>query len=79
MATHDRATHDRATPDFSELDRHIQEVLDLCTLLRTENRSLKARQRTWVTERADLVEKNELAKTELDAMIQRLKSLEQDA
>ena len=33
---------------------------------------------TWHTERARLLEKNELAKSKVEAMIQRLKALDQE-
>jgi cell division protein ZapB len=36
-------------------------------------------QSSWTTERAKLIEKNELAKSKVEAMISRLKSLEQDS
>ena len=68
-----------ANSDFSLLERRIEDLLDLCETLKQENRVLKARQRAWASERAELIEKNELARTQVDAMIQRLKSLEQDA
>jgi cell division protein ZapB len=35
-------------------------------------------QTNWQTERARLIEKNELAKTKVEAMIMRLKALDQD-
>jgi cell division protein ZapB len=35
-------------------------------------------QAKWITERNRLLEKNELAKSKIEAMIMRLKSLEQD-
>jgi cell division protein ZapB len=35
-------------------------------------------QTSWQTERARLLEKNELAKTKVEAMIMRLKALDQD-
>ncbi|MFT6039622.1 MAG: cell division protein ZapB [Candidatus Azotimanducaceae bacterium] len=35
-------------------------------------------QTRWQTERARLLEKNELAKTKVEAMIMRLKALDQD-
>ena len=57
--------------------------LDLATLLaqiqklREENQSLHARQEALVTERAALVAKNDEARTKVEAMINRLKGLEQ--
>ena len=39
---------------------------------------MHADQEKWVQERTRLLEKNELAKNKVEAMIMRLKSLEQD-
>lgn len=66
------------TTDFSALERKIEELIKLCQLLARENHALKTQQSSWSTERAQLIEKNELAKTKVEAMISRLKGLEQD-
>ena len=42
-------------------------------------RALRAQQQNWTTERAKLIEKNELAKSRVESMIVRLKSLEQES
>ncbi len=65
-------------PDLRTLERRIDELIQLADALSRENRALRAQQRNWLSERADLVEKNELAKRKIEAMIQRLKSLEQE-
>lgn len=39
---------------------------------------MEAEQEKWLQERTRLLEKNELAKAKIEAMIMRLKSLEQD-
>ena len=44
--------------------------------LKEENRSLRNQQDSLVTERANLIEKNELARTRVEAMINRLKAIE---
>ena len=45
--------------------------------LREENQSLQARQDSLVAERAALVAKNDEARSKVEAMIHRLKALEQ--
>lgn len=64
----------------TKLDQLIQE----CSRLSEANRHLlqeaesaKHREVEWHTERTRLVEKNELARTRVEAMITRLKSLEE--
>jgi len=44
--------------------------------LERENRSLLERQQTLVTERAGLVQRNEEARSRVEAMIERLRALE---
>jgi len=67
-----------STSSFEQLEQRVDELIELTALLSRENRALKAQQITWSTERAKLIEKNELAKSRVEAMISRLKSLEQD-
>ena len=46
------------------------------TLLNNENHSLKTKQQELVREKAKLIEKSDLARTRVEAMITRLKSME---
>ncbi|MEE9253874.1 MAG: TIGR02449 family protein [Pseudomonadales bacterium] len=65
-------------PDFTVLESKIEELIKLFQLLARENHALKTQQSSWSSERAQLIEKNELAKTKVEAMISRLKALEHD-
>lgn len=65
-------------PEWAALERKITELIELCAILSRENRALRAQQQNWTTERAKLIEKNELAKSRVESMITRLKALEQD-
>jgi len=67
-----------AGDDWKTLENKIDELVDLCNVLSRENRALRAQQQNWTTERAKLIEKNELAKSRVESMITRLKALEQD-
>ena len=64
---------------FIQLELKIDELIKLCAVLKEENDLLKSRELSWGLERSKLVEKNELARTKIEAMIVRLKSLEQNA
>lgn len=64
--------------DFQRLEQRIDALMRLCQQLAHENRTLQERHGEWMSERAALLEKNELARTKIEAMIGRLKSLEQD-
>ncbi len=64
--------------DLHALERRIDELVRLCEQLVHENQALMGRHSDWASERAQLIEKTELAKSKVEAMISRLKSLEQD-
>lgn len=64
--------------DLNSLERKIDELVHLCDQLARENQALSERHGEWAAERAQLIEKNELAKSKVEAMISRLRSLEQD-
>lgn len=66
------------SPEWVALERKVNELIELCAVLSRENRALRAQQHNWTTERAKLIEKNELAKSRVESMITRLKALEQD-
>jgi cell division protein ZapB len=61
------------------LEQKIDELISLCADLNRENFSLKADAFSWEQEKQDLIDKNELARNKVQAMISRLKALEQDA
>ena len=61
------------------LESRINDLVATCARLKQENTSLLARQEALVGERAELVEKTELARTKVDAMITRLKGMETTA
>lgn len=67
-----------ADHDWTALESEVDELIGLCGVLTRENRALRAQQQNWTTERAKLIEKNELAKSRVESMIVRLKALEQD-
>ena len=62
--------------EIENLEAQLNELASLCKRLRLENRSLREQQVSLVEERARLIEKNELARTKVEQMIVRLKSLE---
>lgn len=81
---HERLPRDPDRPramsdiDLTSLERKIDELVQLCDQLARENQALSQRHGDWAAERAQLIEKNELAKSKVEAMISRLRSLEQD-
>lgn len=68
---------DTSRTNVDRLEQQMVKLLDICEKLHEENRSLQARQEALVAERAALVAKNEQARTRVEAMISRLRALEQ--
>lgn len=58
------------------LEQKIDELISLCNELNRENQSLKADNASWRQERRELIHKNELARSKVEAMITRLRSME---
>ena len=71
---------DADLPTFNEevasLEGKLTELIDMADRLKVENASLRARQGNLVEERSRLIEKNDLARAKVEAIITRLKSLE---
>ncbi len=64
--------------DLRDISARLDRLLELCSKLSEENRSLRLSQEQLTTERANLLAKNEQARSRVEAMITRLKSLEQN-
>ncbi|MCJ1888300.1 TIGR02449 family protein [Pseudomonas sp. LA21] len=65
--------------DLHALIAKFDQLLQRLEQLKAENRLLRANEKSWREERAHLIEKNELARQKVEAMILRLKALEQDS
>lgn len=64
---------------IAALESGIDKLLSHCETLVRENRALREERAVWMAERTKLVERNELAKNKIDAMISRLRSLDEPA
>ena len=65
-----------SSPGLALLEEKIDALIELCESLATENQALKAKQQSLTADRAKLIERNELAKSRVESMINRLKALE---
>mgnify|MGYP003492366172 CR=1 FL=1 len=65
-----------ADHSLKDLEHKIDELIALCKELNRENRALKADNAGWRDERRDLLDKNELARSKVEAMIDRLRTME---
>jgi cell division protein ZapB len=60
------------------LEHQIDQLIYRCNQLQEEVRQLQQQESSWKKERVKLIEKNELARTRVEAMIHRLRALEQE-
>lgn len=69
---------DAESMDLAELERRVEALLARVEQLARENRSLRDRHENLLSERARLIDKTETARTRVEAMIMRLKTMERD-
>jgi len=65
--------------DLASLERWLDELIRTVERLKDENRSLRQQQQSLAAERSGLIQKNELARNRIEAMIAQLKSMEHGA
>jgi len=63
--------------ELKRLEKRVDALVKVCDNLQDENRTLKQRQDTLTAERATLLQKNEQVRARVEAMIGRLKAMEQ--
>lgn len=68
-----------AENQLKALEKKIDELISLCTNLNRENQTLKLDSQGWRSERLRLIASNDLARTKVEAMINRLQALEQQS
>jgi len=64
--------------DLKALGCRVDELILLCQQLKNENQALRDQHASLTSERAHLMEKNERARSRVEAMIMRLKNMEQE-
>lgn len=64
--------------EIKDLEVKIDELIQLCDELEKKHARVEADREDLLSERTRLLEKNELARSKVEAMIMRLKALEQD-
>lgn len=69
--------NERVDLELKRLENRLDELVVICKQLQEENQSLKARQDTLIEDRATLLQKNEQVRGRVEAMISRLKAMEQ--
>lgn len=61
---------------FDNLSAKVDDLIDLCAEMKRENQLLKDTQSSWNSERQQLMEKNQEAKTKLQSILDRLKAMD---
>lgn len=65
--------------DITNLENRIDELITICDQLKNENTVLRERQDLMVEERERLIEKADMARTRVEGILTRLRSMEQQA
>jgi len=71
------AADNKFAQELARLEKRLDELVVICSQLKDENRSLKTRQDSLIADRATLLQKNEQVRARVEAMINRLKAMEQ--
>jgi len=75
----DAANQKRLDLELQRIEKRVEELVSICHQLKEENRSLRQSQEALVSEKAGLLQKNDLVRVRVEAMIERLKSMEHSA
>lgn len=67
----------QASLELKELEDKLDQLIAQHQAIKNENTALKAKQEALIQEKAKLLEKTTLARTRVEAMITRLKEMEQ--
>ncbi len=63
--------------ELKRLEKRLEDLIATVGQIKEENRALRQRQDALTSERANLLQKNEQVRARVEAMIGRLKSMEQ--
>ena len=63
--------------ELKRLEKRLEDLIVTVSHIKEENRALRQRQDTLTAERATLLQKNEQVRARVEAMIGRLKSMDQ--
>ena len=61
---------------IDKIEEKINELISLCDSLKKENRLLRKKQSDWTKEKRLLLMRNDNARQKIEAMIERLKTME---
>jgi cell division protein ZapB len=61
--------------ETDNVEQKLDQLIELCQQLKRENQILLDREAGLMGERSDLIEKNEMARQKIEAMINRLRTM----
>jgi len=64
--------------DLDRLESSLDELIQLCERLHTENNLLRSQHKPLTSERVKLIETNSLVRNKMEAVIKRLKTMEME-
>ena len=64
--------------NLTTLEQKLEQLIDAYQNLEQENVVLRSERENWHTERLRLMQQNQMARSKVEAMIERLKSMEAD-
>ena len=62
--------------NFDSLNMKVDDLIELFSEMKLENQALKANERNWQSERKQLLERNQEAKSKLKSILVRLKAMD---
>ena len=60
---------------FDSLNTKVDDLIELCAEMKRENQLLKANESNWLSERKQLLERNQEPKSKLQSILVRLKAM----
>ncbi len=70
------APNDSIEKELRRLEQRVEELVDLCRQMKVENRALHARMGILSGERAQLLQRNEMARNRVESIVSRLRGME---
>jgi len=69
-------TNEQANQELKQLEQRVDELINTCRRLRDENLSLRSSRDSLLEEKTKISEKNKIARNRLEAIVDRLRTLE---
>jgi len=78
VSMNENTTSNQQDLDIESLESSLEELIQLCERLHTENNLLRHQQKPLTSERVKLIETNSMVRNKMEAVINRLKTMEME-